>query len=126
MLAIPILHGAGVLTFPLLLVLVFALGCFLAPYFSAQRLILPELVGDDERTVAQANAIVERTQRPARNAEQCNGQDLDRENVTTGSAAKMSIANQGSARKVICEPSDDTASAIRSATSARLRSTQEA
>jgi MFS family permease len=63
MLAIPILHEAGLLSFPLLLVCVFALGCFLAPYFSAQRLILPELVGDDEATVAQANAIVEGTQR---------------------------------------------------------------
>jgi MFS family permease len=63
MLSIPILHEAGVLTFPLLLVLVFALGCFIAPYFSAQRLILPELVGDDERTVGQANAVVEGTQR---------------------------------------------------------------
>jgi hypothetical protein len=63
MLAIPILHEAGSLTFPLLLGFVFGLGCFLAPYFSAQRLILPELVGDDEATVAQANAIVEGTQR---------------------------------------------------------------
>ena len=63
MLAIPLLHEAGLLTFPLLLVCVFALGCFLAPYFSAQRLILPELVGDDEATVGQANAIVEGTQR---------------------------------------------------------------
>jgi MFS family permease len=63
MLAIPLLHEAGLLTFPLLLVVVFALGCFLAPYFSAERLILPELVGDDERTVAQANAVVEGTQR---------------------------------------------------------------
>jgi MFS family permease len=63
MLAIPLLHEAGLLTFPLLLVFVFALGCFIAPYFSAQRLILPELVGDDERTVGQANAVVEGTQR---------------------------------------------------------------
>ena len=63
MLAIPLLHEAGALTFPLLLVFVFAIGCFMAPYFSAQRLILPELVGDDERTVGQANAIVEGTQR---------------------------------------------------------------
>jgi MFS family permease len=63
MLSIPVLHEAGVLTFPLLLACVFAFGCFLAPYFSAQRLILPELVGDDERTVAQANAVVEGAQR---------------------------------------------------------------
>jgi len=63
MLAIPLLHEAGWLSFPVLLACVFAMGCFLAPYFSAQRLILPELVGDDESTVAQANAVVEGTQR---------------------------------------------------------------
>ena len=57
--SIPILHAAGWLTFPLLLVLVALIGVFLAPYFASQRLILPELVGDDERVVAQANAIVE-------------------------------------------------------------------
>jgi MFS family permease len=63
MVSIPVLHEAGLLTFPMLLGAVFVLGCFLAPYFSAQRLILPELVGDDERTVAQANAFVEGAQR---------------------------------------------------------------
>jgi predicted MFS family arabinose efflux permease len=63
MASIPLLYSAGVLSFGLLLVLVFALGCFFAPYFSAQRLVLPELVGDDERTVAQANALVEGAQR---------------------------------------------------------------
>lgn len=62
MLAIPVLYKAGLLTFPLLLVCVFAIGCFIAPYFSAQRLILPELVGDDEHTVAQANAVLEGAQ----------------------------------------------------------------
>lgn len=63
MASIPLLHTADALSFPLLLGLVFLTGCFLAPYFSAQRLILPELVGDDERTVAQANAFVEGAQR---------------------------------------------------------------
>jgi MFS family permease len=63
MLSIPLLHAAGWLSFPVLLAIVFGFGCFLAPYFSAQRLVLPELVGDDERTVAQANAIVEAAQR---------------------------------------------------------------
>lgn len=61
--AIPLLHAAELLTFPLLLGIVFLVGCFLAPYFSAQRLILPELVGDDEATVAQANVWVEGAQR---------------------------------------------------------------
>lgn len=63
MCSIPLLHSAGVLSFPLLLAIVFLFGCFFAPYFSAQRLILPELVGEDERTVAQANAFVEGAQR---------------------------------------------------------------
>ena len=63
MASIPLLHAAGLLTFPLLLAIVFGFGCFLAPYFSAQRIVLPELVGDDERTVAQANAVVEGAQR---------------------------------------------------------------
>ena len=39
--------------------LVACVGVFLAPYFASQRLILPELVGDDEHVVAQANAVVE-------------------------------------------------------------------
>lgn len=61
--SIPILHALGWLTFPLLLVLVALIGVFLAPYFASQRLILPELVGDDEPTVAKANAIIEGAQR---------------------------------------------------------------
>jgi len=57
--SLPILHSAGMLSFPLLLVLVFVLGCFMAPYFAAQRVILPELVGEDETTIAQANSAIE-------------------------------------------------------------------
>ena len=57
--SVPLLHAAGLLTFPLLLVLVFGLGCFMAPYLAAQRVVLPELVGEDERTMSQANSLVE-------------------------------------------------------------------
>ena len=57
--SLPLLHSADLLTFPLLLALVFLLGCFMAPYFAAQRVILPELVGEDERTIAQANSLIE-------------------------------------------------------------------
>ena len=57
--SLPALHAADALGFPLLLVLVFLLGCFTAPYFAAQRVILPELVGEDERTIAQANSLIE-------------------------------------------------------------------
>jgi predicted MFS family arabinose efflux permease len=59
MASVPLLHETGHLSFPALLAIVFGIGVFLAPSFSAQRLILPELVGDDERTVAQGNALLE-------------------------------------------------------------------
>jgi MFS family permease len=57
--ALPILHSADLLSFPLLLGLVFLFGCFMAPYFAAQRVILPELVGEEETTIAQANSLIE-------------------------------------------------------------------
>src|ERR1700730_2521649 len=38
---IPVLHVLGLLSFPLLLVNVFAVGLFSAPYFGAQHSILP-------------------------------------------------------------------------------------
>jgi MFS family permease len=57
--SLPLLHGADLLSFPLLLALVFLLGCFMTPYFAAQRVILPELVGEDERTITQANSLIE-------------------------------------------------------------------
>jgi MFS family permease len=57
--SIPVLHSAGVLSFGLLLGLVALLGCFMPPYFASQRTILPELVGEDERTMSQANSLVE-------------------------------------------------------------------
>jgi MFS family permease len=63
MLAIPLLHSAGLLTFPLLLVCVALVGVFIAPSFSAQRLILPDLVGEDEGAVTRANAVMEGVQR---------------------------------------------------------------
>jgi predicted MFS family arabinose efflux permease len=40
-------------------VLVALVGVFIAPSFAAQRLVLPELVGEDETVVAQANAVFE-------------------------------------------------------------------
>jgi MFS family permease len=61
--SIPLLHAAGVLTFPLLLVIVACVGVFVAPYFASQRLVLPELLDDDEHAVAQGNAVLEGAQR---------------------------------------------------------------
>lgn len=63
MLSIPILHAAGWLTFPLLLAIVALVGVFIAPYFASQAMLLPELLGDDEQLVGQANAIVEGSRR---------------------------------------------------------------
>jgi MFS family permease len=57
--AVPAFHAAGALSFPLLVGLVTLVGCFHAPYFASQRVILPELVGEDEQRIAQANAFVE-------------------------------------------------------------------
>ena len=57
MVLIPVLHWTGGLSFPLLLVLVFVLGLFSAPYFAAQRVIIPELFGSDEKVVSQASAL---------------------------------------------------------------------
>jgi MFS family permease len=51
------------LSFGVLLGVVALLGALTGPYFSAQRLILPELLGEDEGLVAQANSVVEGAQR---------------------------------------------------------------
>ena len=59
MLSLPVLSGAGLLSFPLLLVLVAAFGCFASPYFASQRVILPELLGNDQRVISQANSLLE-------------------------------------------------------------------
>jgi predicted MFS family arabinose efflux permease len=57
--SIPLLHSAGVLSFELLLALVALLGCFMPPYFASQRTIVPELVGEDETRMSQANSAIE-------------------------------------------------------------------
>jgi MFS family permease len=57
--SIPLLYSAGVLDFGLLLAMVALLGAFAPPYFAAQRTILPELVGEDETRMSQANSSIE-------------------------------------------------------------------
>jgi predicted MFS family arabinose efflux permease len=57
MLLVPVLHWADQLSLGALLFLALALGTFGAPYFAAQRLIVPELLGEDESVVTQANAL---------------------------------------------------------------------
>lgn len=56
---IPILHWTGHLSFAALLGVTFLVGCFLAPYYSSSRLILPEVLGEDEQLVAQGSAFVQ-------------------------------------------------------------------
>jgi MFS family permease len=60
---VPLLHALHALSFGILLALVFLVGLFTAPYFASQRLVLPEVVGEDERTVTQANSLMEGAQR---------------------------------------------------------------
>jgi MFS family permease len=54
---VPILHWTGHLTFPLLVLIVFGLGIFTAPYAASQRSIIPEVLGDDEKAVAKASGL---------------------------------------------------------------------
>jgi len=60
---VPLLHALHALSFGVLLALVFLAGVFTAPYSASQRLVLPEVVGEDERTVMQANSLLEGAQR---------------------------------------------------------------
>jgi Na+/melibiose symporter-like transporter len=60
--AIPVLYRLDALSFPLLVVLVSLTGVFLAGHMPAQRLILAEVVGDDESLVARVNAYLDGAQ----------------------------------------------------------------
>ncbi|HEX3453397.1 MAG TPA: MFS transporter [Gaiellaceae bacterium] len=57
MMLVPLLHWAGGLSFGVLLVVVFVLGVFTAPYFAAQRTIIPEIYGDDATVVGKVSAV---------------------------------------------------------------------
>ena len=63
MAVIPILHWTGGLTYPILLVVAFALGAFAAPYFAAQKVIVPELLGEDEQQITEAQALFQAASR---------------------------------------------------------------
>jgi len=62
-LAIPVLHWAGLLSFGLLVALVFLTGGIWGPYFAAQRSLLPEILGENEELVSNANALLQAAQR---------------------------------------------------------------
>jgi len=57
MLLVPVLHWSGHLTFPPLVLLALLLGVFGAPYFTSQKVIVPEMLGEDEATVSKASAL---------------------------------------------------------------------
>ncbi|MBA3843486.1 MAG: MFS transporter [Actinobacteria bacterium] len=54
-----LLHELGGLTFGLILAIAALQGAFSCAYFSCQRVILPAVVGEDERTLGQANTLLE-------------------------------------------------------------------
>ena len=56
--AIPTLHLLDVLSFPLLVGLVFCIGTFMVPHATAQRVIVPELVGEDEGRVGEVQSLI--------------------------------------------------------------------
>ena len=57
MMLVPVLHWSGHLSLTSLVLLALMLGLLGAPYFTAQKVILPELIGEDERVMSQANAL---------------------------------------------------------------------
>ena len=56
---IPTLYLADALSFPLLVGLVFLVGVFMVPHATAQRVIVPELVGEDEARVAETQSLLQ-------------------------------------------------------------------
>jgi MFS family permease len=59
MAAIPALHVLDLLSFPLLLTIVFAVGAFGTPSFASKAAIVPAIVGEDEGAVSEANALLQ-------------------------------------------------------------------
>lgn len=56
---VPLLHETGNLPFAALLVIVGLIGVFSTPYYTAQRLVIPQVVGTAEADVARGNSLVE-------------------------------------------------------------------
>jgi predicted MFS family arabinose efflux permease len=58
-LAIPVLHLLELLSFPLLVGLVFGVGVFMVPHATAQRVLVPELVGEDDAKVGEVQSLIQ-------------------------------------------------------------------
>ena len=59
MLLVPVLHWTGDLTLPVLLVLTFVLGAASTPYAAAQRVVVADMLDEDEASVERANALLQ-------------------------------------------------------------------
>ena len=60
---IPVLHWADALSFPLLLVLIAVISSVGTASFASKAALLPDLVGDDETRLTEANALLQAAQR---------------------------------------------------------------
>jgi MFS family permease len=60
---IPLLHALDALSFPLILVIAAATSAFAIHSFAAKSTLVPELVGEDERVLSEANALLQGAQR---------------------------------------------------------------
>jgi predicted MFS family arabinose efflux permease len=59
MLLVPVLHWSGNLTLPILAGLAFVLGAAGTPYGAAQRIVVAEILDEDETSVERANALLQ-------------------------------------------------------------------
>ena len=60
---IPLLHLLDALSFPLILAIAAATSAFVTHSFAAKTSLVPELVGEDERVLSEANALLQGAQR---------------------------------------------------------------
>ena len=60
---IPLLHALDALSFPLILAVAAATAAFVTHSFAAKTSLVPELVGEDERVLSEANALLQGAQR---------------------------------------------------------------
>jgi MFS family permease len=63
MAVIPILHWTDGLSFPMLIGTAALVGILSAPYFAAQKVIVPEILGEDERLVSKMQTLAQTASR---------------------------------------------------------------
>ena len=59
MLLVPVLHWTGGLSLPTLAAIAFVLGAASTPYMAAQRVVVAEILGEEEASVQRANALLQ-------------------------------------------------------------------